>query len=66
MIRKDREKKAETQTPEEVKLKGYLDIIAPSVIQFTQTTIFAATPTVVCGRSENILPLRTNRQFCAI
>ncbi len=34
MTRKYREKKAETQTPEEVKLKGYLDMIAPSIIQF--------------------------------
>ena len=51
MIRKDREKKAETQTPEEVKLKGYLDIIAPSVIQFY-------TDYYICGN--------TYRSLCAL
>lgn len=34
MTNKNRKKKMEEQTPGEVKLKGYLDMIAPSVIQF--------------------------------
>ena len=33
-MNKDRKKKMETQSPGEVKLKGFLDMIAPSVIQF--------------------------------
>lgn len=34
MTNKNRKKKMEEQTPGEVKLKGYLDMIDPSVIQF--------------------------------
>lgn len=34
MTNKNRKKKMEEQTPGEVKLKGYLDMIVPSVIQF--------------------------------
>lgn len=34
IMNKDRKKKMETQSPDEAKLKGFLDMIAPSVIRF--------------------------------
>lgn len=34
IMNKDRKKKMETQSPDEAKPKGFLDMIAPSVIRF--------------------------------
>ena len=47
MTNKNRKKKMEEQTPGEVKLKGYLDMIAPSVIQFY-------TDHYICGKEDLI------------
>ena len=52
MITKNRKKKMEEQTPGEVKLKGYLDMTAPSVIQFY-------TDHYICGNtSRSVWALR--------
>lgn len=56
----------EEQTPGEVKLKGYLDMIAPSVIRFY-------TDHYICGNTYRSVwalreyrPPRMSRQSCAI
>lgn len=62
----NRKKKTQTQTPGEERLKSFLDMIAPSVIQFY-------TDHYICGNTfrsvwalRNIRLQRMSRQSCAI
>ena len=62
----NRKKKTQTQTPGEERLKSFLDMIAPSVIQFTRIIISAGIRSAVSGHSGNIRLQRMSRQSCAI
>lgn len=59
-MNKNRKKNTVTESAAEAKLKGFLDMIAPSI------TISVEIHTVVSGHLESILLQRMNRRFLDI
>ena len=62
-MNKNRKKNRETESTAEAKLKGFLDMIAPSVIRGIRMTISVGIPTGVSGHSVNTRQPRMNRRF---
>jgi len=62
-MNKNRKKNRETESTAEAKLKGFLDMIAPSVIQFYTDHYSCEIPTGVSGHSVNTRQPRMNRRF---
>lgn len=60
-------RKKKVQTTEDAKVKGFLDMIAPSVIQFYTDHYICGNILPVClGSSGNIRQQQMNRQSCGI